>query len=49
MKLPEPYRACSCRDPDSGRLLGKKCPELGRRGHGAWYARYEAPSASLIA
>ncbi len=43
MKLPEPYGACSCRDPATGRLLGKACPELERRGHGAWYARYEAP------
>jgi integrase len=43
MKLPEPYRACSCRDRETGRLLGKSCPELERRGHGAWYARYEAP------
>jgi integrase len=42
VKLPEPYRACSCRD-ETGRLLGKSCPELKRRGHGAWYARYEAP------
>ena len=43
MKLPEPYRACSCRDPGTGRLLGKSCPELERPGHGSWYARYEAP------
>jgi integrase len=43
MKLPEPYRACSCRDPETGRLLGKGCPELAHRGHGGWYARYEAP------
>lgn len=43
MKLPEPNRACSCRDSATGRLLGKSCPELERRGHGSWYARYEAP------
>ncbi|GEM_PF-2954847 len=46
MKLPEPYRACSCRDAATGRLLGKSCPELERRGHSAWYARYEAPRAA---
>ncbi len=39
----KPYRACSCRDPQSKRLLGKKCPDLGKKGHGAWYVRYEAP------
>lgn len=43
MKPPKPYRACSCRDPQTGRLLGKSCPVLGTKGHGAWYARYEAP------
>jgi integrase len=44
VKLPEPYRACSCRDPETGRLLGRACPELAdNRGHGGWYARYEAP------
>ena len=44
MSLPKPYRACSCRDA-AGKLLGKKCPALGTKGHGGWYARYEAPSA----
>lgn len=42
----KPYKACSCRDPESGRLLGKKCPDLAKRRHGAWYARYEAPKAA---
>lgn len=39
----KPYRACSCRDKETKRLLGKKCPDLGKKGHGGWYARYEAP------
>ncbi len=44
MKPAKPYRACSCRDPQTGRLLGKACPDLGsKKKHGAWYARYEAP------
>lgn len=43
MKLPQPYRECSCRDPRTGRRLGKACPQLGQKGHGGWYARYEAP------
>jgi len=43
VQLPKPYRECSCRDPQTGRRLGKSCPQLGQKGHGAWYARYEAP------
>jgi integrase len=48
----KPYRSCSCRAPATtgqggkrrpGRLLGSRCPDLGKKGHGAWYARYEAP------
>jgi len=38
-----PYRACSCRDQETGRLLGRQCPDLARKGHGGWYARHEAP------
>ncbi len=29
MKLPEPYRACSCRDASTGRLLGQGMPGAG--------------------
>lgn len=42
----KPYRACSCRDPQTKRLLGKNCPELSKKGHGGWYARYEAPKSA---
>jgi integrase len=42
----KPYKACSCRDPETKRLLGKKCPELSKKGHGGWYARYEAPKSA---
>lgn len=24
----KPYKACSCRDPETGRLLGKRCPKF---------------------
>ena len=24
----KPYKACSCRDPETGRLLGNRCPEI---------------------
>lgn len=38
-----PYKACSCRDPETKRLLGKKCQLLNNPDHGKWYARYERP------
>ena len=42
----KPYKACSCRDPESKKLLGKKCPDLSKKGHGGWYSRYEAPKSA---
>jgi hypothetical protein len=36
-----PFRACSCRDPQTKKLLGKQCPQLASPEHGKWYARYE--------
>lgn len=42
----KPYKACSCRDPLTGRLLGRKCPDLAKKRHGKWYVRYEAPQAA---
>lgn len=42
---PRPYKACSCRDTETGRLLGKQCPNLDHPSHGRWYARYEAQQA----
>ncbi|MGW6498517.1 tyrosine-type recombinase/integrase [Nonomuraea angiospora] len=35
-------KKCNCRD-QAGKKLGAKCPELTKRTHGAWWARYEAP------
>lgn len=42
----KPYKACSCRDSQTKKLLGKKCPNLSKKGHGGWYARYEAPPSA---
>jgi hypothetical protein len=42
----KPYKACSCRDPETKRLLGRKCPDISKKGHGGWYARYEAPKSA---
>ncbi len=39
------YQRCSCRDPEKGMQLSRKCPKLGTKGHGlGWFYRYEAPS-----
>lgn len=38
------YRRCGCRDPETRRPLGQKCPDLRKRGHGGWYFRYDAPA-----
>jgi hypothetical protein len=42
----QPFKACSCRDPETGRKLGKQCPDLDKKGHSKWYARYEAPPSA---
>jgi integrase len=39
------YKQCWCRDPETGRKLHGKCPDIKKRGHGSWYYRYEAPKA----
>ncbi|MFK0125547.1 tyrosine-type recombinase/integrase [Streptomyces nigra] len=42
----KPFKACSCRDPETKKLLGKQCPNISKKGHGGWYARYEAPKSA---
>jgi integrase len=38
------YQRCFCRDPQTRRPLGKKCPKLKVKGHAAgWFFRYDAP------
>ena len=38
------YLRCHCRDPETGRSLGRTCPKLKAKGHAAgWFFRYEAP------
>ena len=36
-------RACSCRNSETGKLLGNACPNKGRKDFDACYVRYEAP------
>lgn len=38
------YQRCSCRDPETRKPLGLKCPDLKKKGHAlGWFYRYEAP------
>jgi integrase len=42
------FKQCSCRDPGTGRPLGRKCPKLKRGNawsatHGTWYYQVELP------
>ena len=38
------YPRCFCRDPETRRPLGRKCPKLRSKGHAAgWFFRYDAP------
>lgn len=40
------YQRCSCRDPQTRRPLGAKCPRLRSKGHAlGWFFRYSAPTA----
>lgn len=38
------YQRCFCRDPETRRPLGRKCPKLRTKCHAAgWFFRYDAP------
>ncbi|MCS0638873.1 tyrosine-type recombinase/integrase [Streptomyces sp. LP05-1] len=37
------HRRCYCRDPHTGKPLGKKCPKLAGRKHGSYSIRQELP------
>lgn len=37
------YRRCGCRDPESRKQLGAKCPQLESRRHGTYAIRLELP------
>ncbi|MEU5838648.1 site-specific integrase [Streptomyces diacarni] len=38
------HRRCYCRDPHTGKPLGKKCPKLSQRKHGSYSIRQELPA-----
>ena len=40
------YRRCGCRDMNTGRLLGARCPGLRSPEHGSWYFSADLPSAA---
>ena len=37
------FKRCRCRDSETRKDLGNKCPLLKRKSHGTWWFRYEAP------
>jgi len=37
-------KRCACRDPQTNKQYGASCPQLAKRTHGAWWARYTAPT-----
>lgn len=40
------YRRCGCRDENTGRLLGARCPGLRDMKHGSWYFSADLPAAA---
>jgi hypothetical protein len=40
------YRRCGCRDMNTRRLLGARCPGLRSPGHGSWCFSADLPSAA---
>jgi hypothetical protein len=40
------YRRCGCRDMNTRRLLGARCPGLRSPEHGTWYFSTDLPSAA---
>jgi hypothetical protein len=38
------YSWCGCREPNSGRRLGARCPQRSHEGHGSWYLSLELPA-----
>lgn len=39
-----PFRRCGCKDPQTGKQFGRRCPRLSNKAHGSWWYRYEAPA-----
>jgi len=37
------FQRCACRDPETKKFLHGRCPQLRKKGHGAWWFRYDAP------
>jgi hypothetical protein len=42
------FKRCGCRDPRTGRQLGRRCPRLRERGHGSWYLAVELSALARI-
>lgn len=37
------FKRCGCRSTETGKLYDTKCPQVRKRNHGSWWARYDAP------
>lgn len=44
--VPQPFRDCYCRDPQTRKTLHGKCPRLADKDHGAWFVRYAVPKGA---
>ena len=40
------FKRCGCRDQESSRLLGTRCPKLRSPRHGSWYFSADLPPAA---
>lgn len=40
------FRSCRCISKETGKELRSNCPELAKKNHGQWWARYSAPRIS---
>ncbi len=37
------FKRCGCRDPESGKQFGRRCPKLARSDHGGWWFVHDVP------
>ncbi|GAA2621951.1 tyrosine-type recombinase/integrase [Actinomadura fulvescens] len=41
------FKRCGCRNPATGKVYAEgKCPDLEKKKHGSWWARYDAPASA---
>lgn len=40
------FKRCGCRSPETGKPYDTKCPDIRKKNHGSWWARYDAPAGA---